>query len=88
LEELDPLIVGNPGTRFNVFLKQQQRGVLIQVWRYLGPAPFWDKREALVELLKVTVERGAVDLEPTGAVPLLERLFSIDSTIPVRRSME
>jgi len=54
----------------------------------LAQSPFWAKREALVELLKVRIERGAVGLELTGAVPLLEKHFSIDSIILVRRSMQ
>jgi len=53
----------------------------------LSQPPCWDKRDALVQPLKVMVERGVVDLGPTGAVPLLKRHFSMDSTILVRRSI-
>lgn len=36
IEELAPLVVGGPGTRFDVFLKQQH-GMLIQLRRFVGP---------------------------------------------------
>ncbi len=47
----------------DIFLKQQH-GTLIQL-RRLSQPPLWGKRATLVEPLKVTVDRGAVDPERT-----------------------
>src|SRR5215216_3787513 len=66
IEELAPLAVSSPGPSFDVFLKQQH-GTLIQLRRLAQP-PLWGKRAALVEPLKVTVDRRAVDPEPTGGL--------------------
>src|SRR5829696_3328053 len=66
IEELAPLAVGSPGPSYDVFLKQQY-GTLIQLRRLAQP-PLWGKRAALVEPLKVTVDRRAVDPEPAGGL--------------------
>ena len=66
IEELTPLAVGSPGPSFDVFL-EHQHGTLVQLRRLAQP-PLWGKRAALVEPLKVTVDRRAVDPEPTGGL--------------------
>ena len=66
IEELAPLAVGSPGPSFDVFLKQQH-GMFIQLRRLAQP-PLRGERTALVEPPKVTVDRRAVDPEPTGGL--------------------
>ncbi len=73
VEELAPLVVGSPGTSFDVFLTQQH-GTLIQLRRFAQPS-LWSKRAALAEPLKVTVDRGAVDPEPTGSLAFADALL-------------
>jgi hypothetical protein len=83
IEELAPLAVSSPGPSFDVFLKQQH-GTLIQLRRLAQP-PLWGKRAALVEPLRVTVDRRAVDPEPTGGLAfgnaLLYGLYYFDAQI-------
>ena len=73
VEELAPLAVGGPGPSFDVFLKQQH-GTLIELRRLTQP-PLWGKRAALIEPPKVTVDRRAVDPEPTGGLALGDALL-------------
>ena len=78
IEERAPLAVGSPGPSFNVFLKQQH-GTLIQLRRLVQPL-LWDKRATLVEPLKVTVERRAVDSN-LRAASLLETPFYLRTVL-------
>jgi hypothetical protein len=73
IEQLASLAVSSPEPSFDVFLKQQH-GTLIQLRRLAQP-PLWGKRAALVEPLKVTVDRSAVDPEPTGGLAFGDALL-------------